>query len=40
MASSMVAEATEPSVADSVQDGVSSVDDGSMDGASARSAAI
>lgn len=39
MASSMVAEATEASVADSVQDGASSIDDGSMDGASARSAA-
>ena len=39
MASSMVAEATEASVADSVQDGASSIDDGSMDGTSARSAA-
>lgn len=39
MASSMVAEATEASVADSVQDGASSIDEGSMDGASARSAA-
>ena len=39
MASSMVVEGTEASAADSVQDGVSSIDDGSMDGASARSAA-
>ena len=40
MASSMVAEATEASVLDSVQDGASSIDDGgSMDGASARCAA-
>ena len=39
MASSMVAEATEASVLDSVQDGASSIDDGaSMDGASARCA--
>ena len=41
MASSMVAEATEASVLDSVQDGASSIDDGgSMDGASARCAAF
>ena len=40
MASSMVAEATEASVLDSVQDGTSSIDDGgSVDGASARCAA-
>ncbi|CAK0746634.1 hypothetical protein CVIRNUC_001707 [Coccomyxa viridis] len=41
MASSMVAEATEASVLDSVQDGASSIDDGgSMDGASARKRAV
>jgi hypothetical protein len=36
MASSMVAEATEASVVDSMQDGASSIDDGSVDCASAR----